>query len=193
MRYLRCPLCGAANEKKQRECRRCGQNIVLDERRSLHRATAFLLAALILFIPANFFPILQTAKFASTSASTIIQGVVELYESGDVPIAVVIFIASIMVPLIKFVILIYLLVSIRWRRCKNVSQKIKLYYLIEITGPWSLIDVFVVIILVALIHFKNISIIPGAGATSFAMMVFLTILASNSLDVRLLGEICEKR
>ena len=191
MRYVRCPHCGAVNYK-QKFCRRCEQNIEINKAKSLSRSIAFLISALIFYIPANIFPILQTSKFSKLEGSTILQGVIQLWNSGDYPVAIIIFLASIMIPIIKFIILIYLIFSIQYGECKSISQKIKLYHLIEITGPWSLIDVFVVIVLVALIHFKSISIIPGVGATSFALMVVFTILSSSSIDERLLGENCVK-
>jgi paraquat-inducible protein A len=134
---------------------------------------------------------LQSSQLGRVQGSTILEGVLQLWEHGDYPVALVIFVASILVPLAKFVILFYLIASIALKRCKKIEQKVRLYYLIEITGPWSLIDVFVVVILAALIHFSNIAIIPGIGVTSFALMVFLTILSARSLDVRLLGENCE--
>ncbi len=192
LRYLRCPHCEATNERSDRFCNRCGLDIELNFQKSWHRSLALLVSAIIFYIPANLYPILQTSKFSSLEGSTIIEGVIELWSSGDYPVALVIFIASVMIPLIKFLILIYLLITIRLRRCKSLKQELLLYHLIEITGPWSLIDVFVVVILVALIHFQSIAIIPGFGATSFALMVFFTMMASNALDERILGEICER-
>ncbi len=190
MKYIRCPYCGAVNHK-QKFCVRCNQNIELNKSKSLSKSIAFLISALVFYIPANIFPILQTSKFAKVEGSTILEGVIQLWNSGDYPVSIIIFVASIMIPIIKFIILIYLIINIGFGWCKGIRQKIKLYHLIEITGPWSLIDVFVVIVLVALIHFKSISIIPGMGATSFALMVIFTILSSISIDERLLGESCE--
>jgi len=186
--YTRCHKCGAVNYKKSYSCRRCDTTLALDKKRSLSLSFAFLLSGLIFYIPANIYPVLQTSKFASTEGSTIFGGMLELWHEGEYPVAVIIFLASIMIPIIKFVILIYLIFSIKFKLYKNKKDKIKLYRLIEYSGPWSLIDVFVVVILAGLIHFKSISIIPGIGATSFAVMVFFTILSAMSLDVRLLGE-----
>ncbi len=190
MRVVRCPLCGATNPDGSR-CYRCGRDVTLQRQESLRRAVAFLIAALIFYIPANIYPILRTAQFANAKGSTIIEGVIELWHTGDYPVALIILIASVLVPLLKFIILIYLIVAVAKRDCRSLEQKIKLYHLIEVTGPWSLIDVFVVVILVALVHFQAVSIIPGAGASSFALMVFLTLMASRSLDYRLIGEDCE--
>ncbi len=191
MELIRCPHCGATNHKSE-SCRRCGLDITLDRRSSLQRSLAFFLSALIFYIPANIYPILQSSRFGSFHGSTIIEGVFQLWRLGDYPVAIVIFLASILVPLMKFVILLYLITTIAMKRCGPVKWKVRLYYLIEITGPWSLIDVFVVVILTALIHFKNIAIIPGIGVSSFALMVFFTILSANALDVRLIGADCEE-
>ena len=155
-------------------------------------ALAFLIAAIIFYIPANIYPILESSKFGSQQASTILQGVIQMYKAGDYPVALIIFTASILIPLLKFLALFYIIFSLWRKKCKKLEQKIWLYHLIEFTGPWSLIDVFVVVILVALIHFKNIVIIPGIGATSFALMVVLTMMSALSIDVRVLGEKCER-
>lgn len=173
-------------------CWRCALPLDYDRKKSIHKSLAFLFAAIIFYIPANLYPVLQTAKFSESHGSTILEGVLSMWQSGDYPVAIIIFIASIFIPMLKFIILFYLIISIMRCSAKRVREKIKLYFLIELTGPWSLIDVFVVLILVALIHFKNIAIIPGIGVTSFALMVVLTLLSANALDPRALGENCEE-
>ncbi len=193
MRYIRCRFCGAVNYRRDKECRRCGFDITLDKNASLQKATAFLIAAVIFYIPANIYPILKSSTFSKVSGSTIIEGIFELMAHGDYPVAIIILIASVLVPVAKFIILAYLILSIKYGNCDSVEKKVRLYHLIEITGPWSLIDVFVVIILTALIQFKSITIIPGFGVSAFALMVFLTILSSYSLDERLLGDECGKQ
>ena len=192
MRYIRCNFCGATNLRSRDFCRRCGSKITINPKSSLQTAFAFLVAAIIFYIPANIYPILETSKFGTPEASTILEGVIAMYKAGDYPVAMIIFIASIMIPILKFIVLFYILFSLWRKKCKKLEQKIWLYHLIEFTGPWSLIDVFVVVILVALIHFKNIAIIPGIGATSFALMVVLTMMSALSIDVRVLGEKCER-
>ncbi len=192
MKLIRCNYCGAANWRHAQRCRRCGLDVRLDRSGSLQRSIAFLIAALAFYVPANIYPVLQSASFGSVEGSTILGGVIQLWEMGDYPVALVILVASIMVPIAKFAILIYLILAIASKECRDVKKMVRLYYLIEITGPWSLIDVFVVLVLAALIHFANITIIPGPGVTSFALMVFLTILSANSLDIRLVGAECEE-
>ncbi len=192
MRWLRCPYCGATNDREDRWCGRCGLEITLDIQGSLHKSLAYLVTAIIFYIPANLYPILQTTKFSNVEGSTIIGGVIQMWAEGDYPVAIIIFVASVLIPLVKILILLYLIFTIWRRRCKNFAQEMLLYHLIELTGPWSLIDVFVVVLLVALIHFQSIAIIPGIGASSFALMVFFTLMASYALDERILGEICER-
>ncbi len=192
MRWLRCPYCGATNDREDRWCGRCALEITLDIQGSLHKSLAYLVTAIIFYIPANLYPILQTTKFSNVEGSTIIGGVIQMWAEGDYPVAIIIFTASVLIPLVKILILLYLIFTIWRRRCKNFGQEILLYHLIELTGPWSLIDVFVVVLLVALIHFQSIAIIPGIGASSFALMVFFTLMASYALDERILGEICER-
>jgi len=187
-RYTRCHKCGATNLKECELCRRCDSSLGLNRKKTLSISFAYLISGLIFYIPANIYPVLKTSQFASTTGSTIFGGMLELWHDGEYPVAVIIFLASIMIPIIKFLILIYLIFSIKFNLYKNKEDKIKLYHFIEYSGPWSLIDVFVVVILAGLIHFKSVSIIPGIGATSFAIMVFFTILSAMSLDVRLLGE-----
>ncbi len=192
MKFLRCNFCGATNMLDQVRCRRCDSWIKLDKKASLQKAIAFWIAGLVFYIPANIYPVLKSVKFGSVEGSTIIEGVFQLWSLGDYPVALVILIASVLVPLAKFLILIYLIYTIATNHCNDVQKRVKLYYLIEITGPWSLIDVFVVLILVALIHFSQISIIPGMGVSAFALMVLFTILSARSLDIRLIGVGCEK-
>jgi len=192
MDYLRCPWCEAVNPISFKYCYRCEQSIVLDIKRSLYKSIAFLIAAIIFYIPANIYPMLVSRTFASQKESTIIEGVIAMWQSGDYPVAVIIFVASIMIPFFKFLILIYLQLTISLKRCQSLKKHMMLYLLIELTGPWSMIDVFVVLILVGLFHFQNIAIIPGFGVTSFALMVFFTLLSSYSLDERILGVVCKK-
>ncbi|MRJ03127.1 MAG: paraquat-inducible membrane protein A [Epsilonproteobacteria bacterium] len=190
-KWIRCRHCGAANRAPRTICRRCGLDIEIDPKGSLFKATLLLCAAIIFYIPANLYPVLQSASFGSVKGSTILEGVVELWKMGDYPVAIIIFVASILVPLLKFAILAYLILSIFLGRCHKIEEKVRLYYLIEITGPWSLIDIFVVLVLAALVHFNSISIIAGPGATSFGIMVFLTIIAAHAVDERILGVTCE--
>lgn len=190
-RLIRCPVCEAVNIDKGNEnvCRRCKSGIYKHSGFKTEKSWAYLITAMIAYIPANLYPMLKTSTFGQVEASTIIGGVLLLWEHGSYPIAVIIFFASIMIPLLKFLILIYLLISVKFSLGNDSKvSKHKLYYLTEIIGPWSMIDVFVVAILAALIHLGNIQIIAGAAATAFALSVFFTLLAAQAFDETLIKE-----
>jgi len=186
--FVRCPICEAVNENKVGEiqCRRCHEKIYPHKRVSLHRTIAFLITAMILYIPANVYPILITKQFGVVHQNTILGGIMSLWEHGSYPVALIILVASVFVPLLKFIFIIYLLISTKYNVKSSRVDKHKLFYLTESIGSWSMIDVFVVAILSVLIHFSAVEIIPGAGATSFALMVFFTMLSALSFDTRLI-------
>jgi len=186
---IRCPVCGAVNidKGKQNRCRRCASAIYHHKRFSTERSWAFLITAMIAYIPANLYPMLITKQFGSEEGNTLLGGVVMLWEHGSYPIAAIIFVASILIPVLKFLVLIYLLISVKYPIGKDKKvNKHKLYYMTELIGPWSMIDVFVVAILAALIHLANIEIIAGMAATAFALSVFFTLLAAHAFNERLI-------
>lgn len=188
-KLLRCPVCEAVNidKGKHNRCRRCGSHIYKHHRFRTEKSWAYLITAIIAYIPANIYPMLITEKFGHVEESTIFGGVVYLWEHGSYPIALIILFASIIIPILKFIVLIYLLISVKYPIGKEKKiNKHKLYYLMEIIGPWSMIDVFVVAILAALIHLVNIQIIAGTAATAFAVSVFFTLLAAQAFDTRLI-------
>ncbi|EIF51492.1 paraquat-inducible protein A [Sulfurovum sp. AR] len=188
-KLIRCPICGAVNVDKGREnrCRRCDSTIYHHKRFSTERSWAYLITAMIAYIPANIYPMLITKQFGSEEGNTLLGGVVMLWEHGSYPIAMIIFVASILIPVLKFLVLIYLLISVKYPIGKDKKvNKHKLYYMTEVIGPWSMIDVFVVAILAALIHLANIEIIAGMAATAFALSVFFTLLAAHAFNERLI-------
>lgn len=188
---LRCPVCEAVNVDKGKEnvCRRCGSHIYKHRTFQTEKSWAYLITAIIAYIPANLYPMLITKKFGATEGSTILGGVIMLWEHGSYPIAAIIFFASIVIPVLKFLILFYLLISVKYPIGKDRKvNKHKLYYMTEVAGPWSMIDVFVVAILAALIHLANIEIVAGTAATAFALSVFFTLLAAHAFDTRLIKE-----
>jgi len=187
---LRCPVCEAVNIDKGQEtiCRRC-ETTIYHETFSTQKSWAYLLTAMIAYIPANLYPMLITKQFGLTEGSTILGGVVMLWEHGSYPISAIIFFASIVIPVMKFLVLIYLLISVKYPIGKDKKiDKHKLYYMTEAVGPWSMIDVFVVAILAALIHLSNVQIVAGTAATAFAISVFFTLLAAHAFDARLIKE-----
>ena len=190
-KLIRCPVCEAVNIDKGKEniCRRCGSSIYKHRGFNTEKSWAYLIAAMIAYIPANLYPMLLTKQFGSLESSTILGGIVMLWEHGSYPIAMIIFVASILIPILKFLILIYLLISVKYPLGKDKKvNKHKLYFMTEAVGPWSMIDVFVVAILAALIHLANIEIIAGTAATAFAISVFFTLLSAHAFDERLIKE-----
>ncbi len=187
-KYIRCPICEAVNIDSGEvvHCRRCHQKIYHAKSYSYQKSLAYLITAIILYFPANLYPMLDTRTFSQSSTSTIIGGVITLWEHGSYPIALIILFASVFVPILKFILIGYLLISAKWGKGRSVLDKHKLFYITEIIGPWSMIDVFVVAILAALVHLSVVSITPGPAATSFALMVFFTLLSALSFDTRLI-------
>ena len=185
---IRCPICEAVNIDNGEAivCRRCEEHIYPEKTVSYNKTIAFLITAMILYIPANFYPILITKQLGIIQESTILGGIMLLWQSGSYPVAVIILVASVFVPLLKFIFILYLLISTKYNVKSSHMEKHKLFYITEAIGSWSMIDVFVVTILSVLIHFTAVKIIPGAGATAFALMVFFTMLSAHAFDTRLL-------
>jgi len=190
-KLLRCPVCEAVNLDRGGEmrCYRCKSHIHRNPRFSTSRAWAFLLTALILYLPANLYPILVSEQFHHQSMNTIVGGIILLWEEGSYPVALVILVASVLVPILKFIVLLYLLINIRFKtqRATKVDQH-KLHYLTEIIGPWSMIDVFVVAILTGLVHMSTVRVVAGPGATAFVLMVLFTMFSALSIDSSIFKE-----
>ncbi len=173
-------------------CPRCGSPMHLREVDSLQRCVALLITACILYIPANLLPIMYTDQLGSTEASTIIGGVVLLIKLGSIPIAAIIFIASVMVPSGKLIAMFYLVWSVRSKSQLSPRQRTLLYRTTEFMGKWSMVDVFVVAILVALVHLGGLLVIrPGYAALSFAGVVIVTMIAAEVFDSRLIWDALE--
>lgn len=170
-------------------CPRCGATLHVRKPESLARTWAFLLAAYILYIPANVLPVMVTQSIFGTQRDTIMSGVLYLWLSGSRLLAGVVLTASIVVPMLKMMILTLLLCSVHFRWTWRLRQRSRLYRLVEVIGRWSMLDIFVVALLASLVRAGAIAtIIPGAGALAFASVVVLTMLASLSFDPRLLWD-----
>jgi len=186
---VRCPVCEAVNHNSNDKitCHRCRSTIFKDPRNSTSRAWAFLITAFILYVPANLYPILISEKFHAQEGNTIIGGIILLWEEGSYPIALIILVASVLVPILKFIVLLYLLISSstmkRYKQSK-VNQY-KLHYLTEVIGPWSMVDVFVVSVLTGLVQLSTLKVLAGPGATAFVLMVLFTMFSALSVDTRL--------
>lgn len=177
-------------EQGQR-CTRCDGALHSRHKNSLNRTWALLITAIILYIPANLLPITLTTALGKTEGDTIMQGVIYFMFSGDWPVALVILTASILVPLLKMVALTYLLISVQRHSSRRPLDRAKIYRMVEFVGRWSMIDVFVVTIMVALVQLGAVaSIAAGSGAIFFCAVVIITMLAAESFDPRLIWDEC---
>lgn len=187
-----CPTCGLVNRLSDHGrgyCIRCHEKLHQRLPHSLQRTWALLGASAIMYIPANVYPIMTTTSLGHSSPSTIIGGVVQLIQMGSWPIAAVIFIASVIVPVGKLVALTWLCIVVRRSNVLNANSRTRLYRLTEFIGRWSMVDVFVVAILVALIRAGSLmSITPGPAALAFGCVVVLTMLAAMTFDPRLIWD-----
>lgn len=194
LKLVACHACSTLNSR-QREgcpCRLCGTPLHRRKPDSLQRTWAFLLAACIFYIPANVLPIMHTRSILGSQQDTILSGIIYLWLSGSYLLALVVLVASIIVPLMKILILTFLLLSVHWRSIRGVRQRTRLYRLVEVIGRWSMLDVFVVALLAALVRAGALAtIVPGTGAVAFAAVVVLTMMASLSFDPRLLWDSLE--
>ncbi len=192
---LVCHACGivAADAGIRRQsCRRCGKALHRRRPDSIGRTWALLLAAAILYIPANLMPVLYTHALLGGQVDTIISGVVYFWRTGAVALAVIIFTASILVPLLKLAVLSLLAWTSQRRSSWQPHQRTMLYRIVEFVGRWSMLDIFVITLTVALVRFKSLATItPGPGAMAFCAVVVLTMLASRAFDPRLIWDHAE--
>ena len=170
-------------------CPRCGAPMHMRKPASLSTTWALIAAAVLLYIPANLLPMMVTASLLGSQQDTIMSGVVFLWQSGSWPLAAVVFFASVMVPLLKILALIYLVVSVQRRSRHNLIQRTRLYRLVEFVGRWSMLDIYVITILVALVQFQGLATIQaGPAAVAFGAVVVLTMFAAMSFDPRLIWD-----
>lgn len=170
-------------------CSRCQARVHPRRPNSIARTWALLLAAALLYVPANLLPIMTVSLFGQGSPATIMGGVMELIHAQMLPIALVVFVASILVPTFKLVGIALLLYSVQRHQPLSPRQRIIMFRFIEWIGRWSMLDIFVIAILVALVSFGNLaSIEAGAGALAFSAVVVLTMLAAITFDPRLIWD-----
>lgn len=194
-----CPVC-ALPQRIERgrvgvfECARCGAFLGREpERGSLHLTGALTLAALVLYIPANLYPILRMYWSGAYSESTVWDGVVSLAKSNQWFVAAVVFLASIAIPLVKLLTLFYLVVSAQLRSRAAPRLRTRLYHFVDVIGPWAMLDVFLLAVLVALVKLGGLAtVLPGPGLVAFCAVVVLTVLASTSFDPRLIWTTSQK-
>lgn len=170
-------------------CPRCGEELELRRHNPIQRTWALIVAALICYIPANILPVMVSTTLASEEEDTIFSGVVLLYETGSWPLALIVLIASVMIPLTKIGALAYLLITVQRRSIRGQGDRLRLYRLVKLVGRWSMLDVFVITFTVALIQFQPLmSVEPGYGVLFFAAVVVLTMIAAETFDPRLIWD-----
>jgi len=184
-----CRRCGQVHEQDVVSCRRCHATLHSRAPDSLQMVWAWLVAGLVMFIPANVYPMLITDQLGTHSESTILGGVVDLMHHHAYGIATIVFVASIIIPVGKFLAIAYLAISVQRKSILKMHQRHKLFDAVEFIGRWSMIDVFVVAILSALVQLDSLaSINPGIAAISFALSVVFTMLSAQSFDPRLIWD-----
>lgn len=170
-------------------CPVCSSTIDHRKPDSITRSLAFLICAAILYIPANLLPVMTTSTFFNTESDTIISGVIVLINSGSWPLGVLVFFASIVVPLMKIISLTILIITVKFRSAWAPMQRTKLYKLIEFVGRWSMLDIYVITLLAGLVQIQSLATIqPESGAIAFGAVVVLTILSAASFDTRLIWD-----
>ena len=178
-----------ASGSDAQSCTRCGAIVHARRPNSIVRTWALLITASILYIPANVLPIMTVSALGQGSPDTIMSGVITLLKHGMLPIAAVVFIASILVPTFKLVGIGLLLYSVQRHQPLSARQRILMYRFIEFIGRWSMLDIFVIAILVAVVNFGRIaSVEANLGAVAFASVVILTMLAALTFDPRLIWD-----
>ena len=190
---LICTECHELNKQEpdtdEQTCTRCGALVHARRPNSLTRTWALLITAAILYIPANLLPIMTINSLGQGAPSTIMAGVIQLVQHGMYPIAAVVFIASILVPTFKLVGIGLLLFSVQRHQPLSARQRIVMYRFIEFIGRWSMLDIFVIAILVAVVNFGRLaSVEANLGAAAFASVVILTMLAAVTFDPRLIWD-----
>jgi paraquat-inducible protein A len=198
--HLSCDVCelivrpaDALREADALRCPRCTDILHPRKPMSLQRTWALLLAAMIFYVPANLLPIMTVTSFGRTQSDTIMSGVWFMIEHDMWPLAAVIFTASIVVPLLKLLILLFLLASVQTRSRWRPRERTRLYRIVEAIGRWSMVDVYVVTILVALVRLGNLATVQAElGAVFFCAVVVLTMLAAMSFDPRLIWDALEQ-
>ena len=174
-------------------CPRCGAALHARKPNSLSRTWALVIAALFLYLPANLLPIMLTSSLGKTTADTILSGVIYFIKTGSWHLALIILVASIMVPLIKLLVLIYLLLSVQFKWRWRPVDRSRLYRLTEAIGRWSMVDIFAVATMVALVKMDAFGTVEsGPAAPYFGAVVVLTMLAANCFDPRLIWDSVEE-
>jgi paraquat-inducible protein A len=187
--YRYCSLVSRCSGDGHESCPRCGTRLHRRKPQSLLRTWVLLLCAVILYIPANTFPVMTVVSLGRGVPNTIFSGVVELARYGMWPLAVLVFVASLTVPLLKLVGLTVMLLSVHFRWVRRLRLLTRLYRVVDVIGRWSMIDIFMLTVLTALVRLGFLaSVTPGLGAVAFASVVILTMISAANFDPRLMWD-----
>lgn len=188
--FMRCHDCGRLiKSKTETLCPVCGHPVSARKPHSIQRTVALIISALCLYVPANIFPIMSVTQLGIAETHTIVGGIATLIQSDMIPIALLVLVASILVPLMKLLGLTMLLLCVHYRWQVNARLFTQLYRIIAFVGRWSMLDIFMISILVALVDLGGVAqVIAGSAATAFAGVVVLTMFAAKSFDPRLLWD-----
>lgn len=179
----------ATPDHHEAHCARCGSHLHLRKPDSIARAWAFLIASYILYVPANLLPIMHTSSLFGAQSDTIMSGIIYLYHSGSWHLALIVFIASILVPSAKLLAITFLLITVQRRSVWDPMQRTRIYRIVELVGRWSMLDIFVVAILVALVQLGSMATIKaGYGAVAFGAVVVLTMIAAMEFEPKLIWD-----
>ncbi|MBK1781495.1 paraquat-inducible protein A [Advenella sp. WQ 585] len=184
---LDCEVCSQVTMSHQTtgRCNRCNASVHYRKPKYKSRTLALLAAAIVFYVPANLYPVMFIDSLLGSSGHTILGGVLQLWQLGSWDLALIVFVASIVVPISKIVIMLVLYLNDKSGSHAVQQQHTRLYQIVEYIGQWSMLDVFVVILLAALANFGNLmSVMPGHGATAFGLVVVFTMLSAQSFDIR---------
>ncbi len=187
-----CAGCGRVHDRPQDRCLRCGRPLHARQPHSLQKVWAWMIAGLITYVPANIYPMLLTRNFGKAYENTIVGGVIELMQMGSYGVALIVFVASIVIPIAKFIAIAFLAIAVQSGSAMRGHGRHLLYEVVEFIGRWSMIDVFVVAILAALVQFDFAATInPGIAAVSFALSVAFTMMSALSFDPKTIWDAYE--
>ncbi len=182
-----CHLCGYLDDVDISTCRQCGEGMHQRVSNSLALTWGYVLAATLFLIPANLLPMMVVTAMGTQDASTIMEGVVYFFAHGDFGLGAVIFIASVVVPVFKLAVVYYLLLIVQFKQHDKALKGVKLFHIIHLIGKWSMLDIFVVALMVSMVQFQNLATIQtGGAAIAFCSAVVFTIIATEKFDPRLM-------
>lgn len=180
-----CQTCTLASPAGTGVCPRCGAPLVSRDPLAMQRVWAWWMAGVLAYVPANLYPMLETRTLFQDEASTIVGGAIELYAHGSWVVATVVLLASVGIPVAKFLSIAFLALTVTHKAELSQINRHRLYHVVEYIGRWSMIDVFVVAILASLVQFSSVaSVAPGPASLTFAASVVFTMLSAQSFDSR---------